>query len=94
MLATQFSFDGKDKRMSNKPYDPRAPTSGSRSGITRLHQGGAQVSLWLAPANVTNAAFGGDQWCFGDQKTTADVRIGYRELDIGDNDDYTLTFVP
>lgn len=53
-------------------------------------------AFWAGPfaANVPFNAFGGDQWCFGSQSTTADLRIGYRELDIGDNDDYTLTFVP
>jgi uncharacterized membrane protein len=46
-------------------------------------------------ANVPREPFGGDQWCWGLGKVGPElVRIGYRELDIGDNDDYTLTFVP
>ena len=45
-------------------------------------------------ANVPHEPFGGDQWCWGIGKVGPElVRIGYRELDIGDNDDYTLTFV-
>jgi uncharacterized membrane protein len=57
----------------------------------------ADGAFWAGPwgANVPRHAFGGDQACWGSQKNagTEFERIGYRELDIGDNDDYTLTFV-
>lgn len=55
----------------------------------------ADQAVWAGPfgANVPRTAFGGDQWCWGDQKVSvSDIeRIGFRELDIGGNDDYTLT---
>jgi uncharacterized membrane protein len=53
-------------------------------------------AFWAGPfgASVPFKAFGGHNWCYGTQSTTTDAHIGYRELDIGDNDDYTLTFVP
>jgi uncharacterized membrane protein len=54
-------------------------------------------AVWAGPFRtwVSLAPFGGGQWCWG-LGTTApgQVVIAYRELDIGDNDDYTLTFVP
>jgi uncharacterized membrane protein len=54
-------------------------------------------AVWAGPfrTQVSLAAFGGGRWCWG-LGTTApgQVVIAYRELDIGDNDDYTLTFVP
>ena len=44
-------------------------------------------------AHVPLEPFGGDQWCWGIGIAGPPLhRIGYRELDIGDNDDYTLTF--
>jgi uncharacterized membrane protein len=53
-------------------------------------------SFWAGPwsAQVTNEAFGGSNWCHGLGTTAATRTIGYRELDVGDNDDYTLTFTP
>lgn len=52
---------------------------------------------WSGPFSktVARAAFGG---CWGVSETTSSepglyMQIGFRELDIGDNDDYTLTFV-
>ena len=55
----------------------------------------ADRAVWAGPfgANVPRTAFGGDQWCWAHQKVSgSDIeRIGFRELDIGDNDDYTLT---
>jgi uncharacterized membrane protein len=55
-------------------------------------------AVWSGPygANVTTGAFGGGQWCYGSQHGGGGelIRIGYRELDIGSSDDYTLTFVP
>jgi uncharacterized membrane protein len=59
----------------------------------------ADGAFWAGPfgVNVPRTAFGGHQWCWGVGKVTPGselVRIGYRELDIGDNDDFTLTFVP
>jgi uncharacterized membrane protein len=57
----------------------------------------ADGAFWAGPfgANVPRTAFGGDQWCWGTGRSIPElVRIGYREFDIGDNDDYTLTFVP
>lgn len=53
-------------------------------------------SVWSGPYNtsVTVAAFDG---CYGTGVGGASsefIGIGYRELDIGDNDDYTLTFTP
>jgi uncharacterized membrane protein len=52
-------------------------------------------AFWAGPygANVPLVPFGGDQWCWGIGHGGEVVRIGYRELDIGSNDDYTLTFV-
>jgi uncharacterized membrane protein len=49
-------------------------------------------AFWAGPfpASVTFAAF--DKCHVG--STADDLQIGFRELDIGDNDDYTLTFVP
>ncbi len=59
----------------------------------------ADGAVWAGPfgANVPRNPFGGDQACWGLQKVVAGtvfIRIGYRELDIGDSDDHTLTFVP
>jgi len=59
----------------------------------------ADGAVWAGPfgANVPLTPFGGDQACWGSQKVVAGTeftRIGYRELDIGDSDNYTLTFVP
>jgi uncharacterized membrane protein len=58
----------------------------------------ADGSFWAGPfgATVPVRRFGGDQACWGVQHSATEgfVRIGYRELDIGDNDDYTLTLVP
>jgi uncharacterized membrane protein len=55
----------------------------------------ADQAVWAGPfgANVPRTAFGGDQWCWGLQKVSgSDIeRIGFRELDIGGNDDCTLT---
>src|SRR5258706_11791624 len=55
-------------------------------------------AVWAGPfgANVPLDAFGGGQSCWGTQKVAGNnfERIGYRELDIGSNDDYTLTFIP
>jgi hypothetical protein len=54
-------------------------------------------AFWAGPfaANVPHHAFGGSQSCWGDQKVAGSdfIQIGYRELDIGSNDDYALTFV-
>ncbi len=49
-------------------------------------------AFWAGPftASVTVAPF--DKCHVG--STADDRQIGMRELDIGDNDDYTLTFVP
>jgi len=54
---------------------------------------------WSGPyrANVSLNAFGGDQACWGVQRVVAGSeyeRIGYREIDVGDNDDYTVNLVP
>jgi len=58
----------------------------------------ADGAFWAGPfgANVPRQAFGGDQACWGLQKVSGtDIeRIGYRELDIGDHDDHTVTLVP
>jgi uncharacterized membrane protein len=54
-------------------------------------------AVWAGPfrAAVSLDPFGGDQWCYGfETSAPGQIIIGYRELDIGDNDDYTLTFVP
>jgi uncharacterized membrane protein len=54
-------------------------------------------AVWSGPygASVPLAAF--DQ-CYGIgviiENNHESIAIGFRELDIGDNDDYTLTFVP
>jgi uncharacterized membrane protein len=53
-------------------------------------------AVWAGPfgTSVPRAAFDG---CFGTGVGGASsefIAIGYRELDIGDNDDYTLTFTP
>jgi hypothetical protein len=45
-------------------------------------------------AQVTNAAFGGDQWCHDLGSTAATRTIGYGELDVGDSDDATVTLSP
>lgn len=54
-------------------------------------------AVWAGPwgANVPRSAFGGDQACFGTQRDAGNemLHIGYRQLDIGSNDDYTLTFI-
>ncbi|WP_051780710.1 DUF1036 domain-containing protein [Janthinobacterium agaricidamnosum] len=53
--------------------------------------------LWSGPfgANVSLERFGGDQWCYGAQRSTSDLKhISYREIDIGDAEDCTITFVP
>jgi uncharacterized membrane protein len=49
-------------------------------------------AVWAGPwrAYVTDEAFNG---CYGKGISTW-YRVGMRELDIGDNDDFTLTFVP
>jgi uncharacterized membrane protein len=52
-------------------------------------------TIWSGPfqAAVTAEPFGGSNWCFGAQHTSAGLTIGYREIDIGDNDDFRVTFV-
>jgi uncharacterized membrane protein len=53
-------------------------------------------NFWAGPwtAHVTNEAFGGDQWCHAGLGSTAATRtIGYRELDVGDDDDASVTLV-
>jgi uncharacterized membrane protein len=51
-------------------------------------------AVWAGPyvRSVPLEPFGGDQYCYGASRG-GPVFIGYRELDIGSNDDYTLTFV-
>ena len=51
--------------------------------------------VWAGPwaAQVTNRAFGGAGWCHGLGRSDANVRIGYRELDVGRYDHITLTLV-
>jgi uncharacterized membrane protein len=53
-------------------------------------------TVWAGPfgAAVTREPFGGDQFCWGAQSSGHDVRIGYREFDIGDAEDVTVTFNP
>lgn len=55
----------------------------------------ADGTAWAGPftASVPRGPFGGNQACWSAQKGgSVDYEIiGYRELDIGDNDDYTLT---
>ena len=56
----------------------------------------ADGSVWAGPfqASVPLTPFGGLQACWGAQSGGGDnEQVGYRELDVGDNDDYTLTFV-
>jgi uncharacterized membrane protein len=55
-------------------------------------------AVWAGPfgASVPRTAFGGGQACWGAQKTTPGSEfesIGFRELDIGDSDDFTLTLI-
>jgi uncharacterized membrane protein len=58
----------------------------------------ADGAFWAGPfaANVPRGPFGGGQACWGSQKVAGSnfEQIGYRELDIGSSDNYTLTFVP
>ena len=53
-------------------------------------------AVWAGPftTGVPLHPFGGDQYCWGLGSSEPGINIGYRELDIGDNDDYTLTFIP
>jgi uncharacterized membrane protein len=54
-------------------------------------------AVWSGPflASVSLSRFGGRRWCWGlETSDPAQIRIGYRELDIGDNNNYTLNFVP
>jgi uncharacterized membrane protein len=55
-------------------------------------------AVWSGPfdGDVSPQPFGGDQWCQGQGKGDSENeirQIGFRELDIGDSDDFTLTFV-
>lgn len=56
----------------------------------------ADGTVWAGPfgANVPRSAFVGE--CFGAPRVSGSdfERIGYRELDIGDSDDFTLTLTP
>src|SRR3954468_3072850 len=60
----------------------------------------ADGAFWAGPfgASVPRTAFGGHGACYGAQHVTNEPTsfeaIGFCELDVGDNDDYTLTFVP
>jgi uncharacterized membrane protein len=51
-------------------------------------------AVWAGPfqRSVPFEAFGGDQWCWG-ANAGGPIVIGYRELDIGDSDEHTATFV-
>ena len=55
----------------------------------------ADGAVWAGPfaASAPRTAFGGSQACWGSQKGgSSDYEsIGFRALDIGYNDDYTLT---
>lgn len=55
----------------------------------------ADGTVWAGPfgASVPRTAFGGGQACWGSQMggSTEFEEIGFRQLDIGDNDNYTLT---
>lgn len=59
----------------------------------------ADGAVWAGPygASVRRSAFGGSQACYGTQSVGSggelDEQISFRELDVGDHDDYTLTFV-
>jgi len=58
----------------------------------------ADGASWSGPfvATVSRSAFGGSNWCWGigHGGTSEFETIGYREIDVGDADDFTLTFVP
>jgi uncharacterized membrane protein len=56
----------------------------------------ADGAVWAGPfgANVPRTAFGGDNACWGSQHVTNEPdfeRIGFREFDVGDSDDATVT---
>ena len=56
-------------------------------------------TAWSGPfvATVSRKAFAGSNWCWGighGGATSEFETIGYREIDIGDADDFTVTFVP
>lgn len=54
-------------------------------------------AIWDGPFRhgVPLTAFGGSTACWGLETNSPDlITVGFRELDIGDNDDFTLTFLP
>jgi hypothetical protein len=62
-------------------FGENAPSSTRRSGVVL-----SQPGHFMAIASISSAA--------ADSTEPDQITICYRELDIGDNDDCTLTFIP